>query len=245
MKRLSGYEGEILAHERLYSQEISSSCVCDILITNSGQLLHPHLPHAEHVSLSCQRIGLVWDTGTSASPPPYKQGNLKSVITIVFLVCGRRTYHKTKASLNRHSHLMGLTWCRTGRKFVTCFLWTLEFNTVTPFWKQFQKEAIGWLLSALVNLFRIPIPGEPLRVSGPEHTSQAEYFESPFKSSKATCVEAMGLETGTAVSWSFCTVISSMLFRRQLTREKHWKRSRGVFMFKLLCLLHKFSAVSS
>lgn len=206
---MSGYEGETLAYEGLYSQEISSSCVWHAHRKQRAALAPTPSPCWGCVSqLSEDR--LVRGHGDISLTSPYEQGNLKSVITIVFLVCGRRTYHKTKASLNMHSHLMGLTCCRTGRKFVACFLWTPEFNTVTLFWKQFQNEAEGWLFSALVNLFRIPTLGELLCVSGPEHTSQAEHFESPFKSSEATCVEAMGLETGTAVSWSFCTVISSM-----------------------------------
>lgn len=43
--------------------------------------------------------------------------------------------------------------------------------------------------------FRIATSGEPVCVSGSEHTVKAKHFQSPFKSSEASYVETMGLAT--------------------------------------------------
>lgn len=66
---------------------------------------------------------------------------MKSVTTIVFLICCKRMNCKTEASLNMR-YGMDLTLIQNGETMVAWFPYTQEQNRANSILEQFQKEAI-------------------------------------------------------------------------------------------------------
>lgn len=96
---------------------------------------------------------------------------------------------------------MDLTLMKNGEKIGCLFPMDPVFEHGKHYFgSNYEEKQIKWLFFALLNFFRTATCGEPLCVSGSEHTVKTEYFEWPLKNSEAAYVETVGLATWTAVS---------------------------------------------